>query len=105
MFQNNSLLYTQYKLYRSNWTRRWTGGTKERKYRKGNDLLIEHEEEREKGVVDESRQKREDQRGEETGDAIDKYKKKRGYSDIMPPKIEPKTKPKHNAEKHHLLNL
>jgi hypothetical protein len=33
------------------------GGTKERKYRKGNDLLIEHEEEREKGVVDESKQK------------------------------------------------
>jgi hypothetical protein len=32
-------------------------GTNERKYRKGNDLLIEHEEEREKGVVDESRQK------------------------------------------------
>ena len=44
-------------------------------------------EEREEGVVDE--RQREDERGEETGDAIDKYKK-RGYSDIMPPKIEPK---------------
>ena len=33
-------------------------GTNERKYRKRNDLLIEHEEEREKkGVVGESRQK------------------------------------------------
>lgn len=33
-------------------------GTNERKYRKGNDLLIEHEEEREKGVVDESRDRK-----------------------------------------------
>lgn len=47
-------------------------------------------EERKKGDMDESRQKERDERGEEAGYAIDKYTDKRGYSDIMPPKIEPK---------------
>ena len=66
------------------------GKGREREKKKEAIFLLSTREEREKGIVDESRQQERVREEKKRDMQSINTKKKRGYSDIMPPKIVPK---------------